>query len=448
LRVTERNKGSGVFAGRKLNRRDFLKMSGAGLAGAALLGASGCGGGGGGSGEIIFSMGPDTDGSIGKLIDKFNKQNEGGIQATHRQMPADTGQYYDKMRTEFQAASGAIAVIGVDVIWPKQFAPQGWTIDLSDRFPTSEQNKFVPVTIEAASYQDGVYAVPWCSCPDVGLLYYRKDLLDESGISAPPETWDDLKAMAVQVSEEAGVQNGFVFQGSNYEGGVCNALEYIWTHGGDVLDENDNVVIDSPEAAAGLATYNSMITSGAAPEAVANWTETESQANYYNEDAVFTRWWPSLYGGFGDSAMTKLEPDQIGVAPIPVDEPGNPSYSTLGGWQMSINANTDIEDDAWSFIEFMTSAQSIKERTMIGGYMPSRKELFADKEIAEATPVVKLADTILLNNGKPRPVTEFYGDMSLEMSEQFNAALKGDISPEEAVKTLQTSLGQIMEEAQ
>ena len=62
--------------------------------------------------------------------------------------------------------------------------------------------------------------------------------------------------MALQVSEEAGVQNGFVFQGSNYEGGVCNALEYIWTHGGDVLDENDNVVIDSPEAAAGLATYN------------------------------------------------------------------------------------------------------------------------------------------------------------------------------------------------
>ena len=437
-----------MFAGRKLNRRDFLKMSGAGLAGAALLGTAGCGGGGSGSGKIIFTMGPDTDGSIAKLIDKFNKQNKGKLKATHREMPADTGQYYDKLRTEFQAASGDISVIGTDVIWPKQFAPQNWTMDLSDRFPASEQKKFIPVTIEVAEYEDGIYSVPWCSCPDAGLLYYRKDLLDESGISSPPETWDDLKDMAVQVSEEAGVQNGFVFQGSNYEGGVCNALEYIWTHGGDVLSDvtGGDVVIDSPEAAAGLATYNRMITSGAAPEAVANWTETESSANFYNGDSVFIRYWPSLYGGFGDPATTKIKPEQIGIAPIPVDEPGNPTYSCLGGWEMSIYANTEIEEDAWKFIEFMTSEESIKERVIIGGYDPSRKVLYEDKEIAEATPVVALAKDVLLKNVKSRPVTEYYGDMSLEMAEQFNSALKGDISPEEAVKTLQKSLSQIMEE--
>jgi multiple sugar transport system substrate-binding protein len=448
--MTERNEGSGGFAGRKLNRRDFLKMSGAGLAGAALLGTAGCGGGSGGSGEIIFSMGPDTDGSIAKLIDKFNKQNKGKLKASHREMPADTGQYYDKLRTEFQAASGDISVIGTDVIWPKQFAPQNWTMDLSDRFPASEQNKFIPVTIEVAEYEDGIYSVPWCSCPDAGLLYYRKDLLDESGISSPPETWDDLKDMAVQVSEEAGVQNGFVFQGSNYEGGVCNALEYIWTHGGDVLSDvtGGDVVIDSPEAAAGLATYASMLTSGASPEAVANWTETESSANFYNGDSVFIRYWPSLYGGFGDTATTKIKPEQIGIAPIPVDQPGNPTYSCLGGWMMSINANTDIDDDAWKFIEFMTSEQSQKERVIIGGYDPSRKALYDDPEVAEATPVVKLAKDVLINNVKSRPVTEYYGDMSIEMSEQFNAALKGDISPEEACKTLQKSLSQIMEEAQ
>src|SRR5215218_3423699 len=408
--MTERNEGSGAFAGRKLNRRDFLKMSGAGLAAAALLGASGCGGGGGGgSGEIVFSYGPDVDGSIAKLINKFNKQNKGGVQATFRQMPAATDQYYDKLRTEFQAASGDISVIGVDVIWPKQFAPQGWIIDLSDRFPASEQKKFIPSTIEVASYQDGVYAVPWVSCPDVGLLYYRKDLLDESGISAPPETWDELKEMALQVSEEAGIQNGFIFQGSNYEGGVCNALEYIWTHGGDVLDENDKVVIDSPEAAAGLATYASMLSSGAAPEAVANWTETESSANFYNGDSVFIRYWPSLYGGLGDPATTKLKPEQVGIAPIPVDKPGNPTYSCLGGWQMAIYANTEIEEDAWKFIEFMTSEESQKERVIINGGDPSREAVYDDPDVAKATPVVKLAKDVLLKNVKSRPVTEYYG---------------------------------------
>src|SRR5215213_10026996 len=445
--MTERSEGSGASAGRKLNRRDFLKMGGAGLAGVALLGTAGCGGGGSGSGKIIFTMGPDTDGSIAKLIKKFNEQNKGKLEAVHRQMPSSTTQYYDKIRTEFQAGTSDVSVIGTDVIWPKQFAPQNWTMDLSDRFPASEQQKFIAVTTQVAEYEGGIYSVPWCSCPDAGLLYFRKDLLEDSGISAPPETWDELKEMAVQVSKDAGIQNGFVFQGSNYEGGVCNALEYIWTHGGDVLDENDNVVIDSPEAAAGLATYNSMITSGAAPEAVANWTETESLANFYNGDSVFIRYWPSAYGGLGDPTQTKLKPEQVGIAPIPVDKPGNPTYSCLGGWEMSIYANTEIEEDAWKFIEFMTSEESQKTRTIIGGYDPSRKALYDDKEIAEATPVVALAKDVLLKNVKSRPVTEYYGDTSLEMAEQFNSALKGDISPEKAVKTLQKSLSQIMEES-
>src|SRR5829696_449727 len=446
--MRERAEGSGVPSGRRLHRREFLKMGGAGLAGAALLGTAGCGGGGSGSGKIIFTMGPDADGSIAKLVNKFNKEKISKLEALHREMPASSNAYYDKLRTEFQAGTSDISVVGVDVIWPKQFAPQNWIMDLSDRFPASAQKEFIPVTISVAEYEDGVFAVPWCSCPDAGLLYYRKDLLDDSGIPSPPETWSELEEMALQVSKEAGVQNGFVFQGSNYEGGVCNALEYIWTHGGNVIDDDENVVIDSPEAAAGLATYNRMIESGAAPEAVANWTETESSANFYNGDSVFIRYWPSLYGGFGDTETTKIKPEQIGIAPIPVDKPGNPTYSCLGGWQMAIYANTEIEEDAWKFIEFMTSEESMRERVIIGGYDPSRKALYDDPEIAKATPVVKLAKDVLLKNVKSRPVTEYYGDMSLEMAEQFNSALKGDISPEEAVKTLQESLSQIMEEAQ
>src|SRR5215212_3625106 len=197
--MTETNEGSKTSAGRKLNRRDFLKMSGAGLAGATLLGAAGCGGGGSGSGKIIFTMGPDTDGSIAKLINKFNKQKISDLQAIHREMPASSNAYYDKLRTEFQAGTSDISVVGVDVIWPKQFAPQNWIMDLSDRFPASDQKAFIPVTTSVAKYEGGIYAVPWESCPDAGLLYYRKDLVDQ-----PPETWDELKQMAVQVSEEKG----------------------------------------------------------------------------------------------------------------------------------------------------------------------------------------------------------------------------------------------------
>ena len=444
--MTERNDGSGAFAGRKLNRRDFLKMSGAGLAGAALLGASGCGGGGSGSGNIVFSMGPDDPGkTFTKLIDKFNKQHKGEFQVVHREMPADTGLYFDKLRTEFQAGGGDIDVLGGDVIWPIQFAAQGWVQALPDIFPASEQNKFLPAPINASIYEDGIYAVPWFE--DAGLLYSRVDLLEQAGYSAPPETWDELKEMAVKTAQDTGTKYGFLFQGKNYEGGVCNALEYIRTHGGDVLSNvtSGEVVIDSPEAAAGLETYHSMITSGAAPQAVSNYTETEGDPLFENGESVFFREWPGVYGDIltGDF---KVKHDQVTVSPIPVD-PGNQSSSTLGGWTFMINAQTDLPDEAWEFVKFMSSYESFKFRAINGGYISARKAILDDPEVQEAIPTVKLAKDVLLDYATSRPVTQFYGDMSLEMQSQFNDALTGDVSPQQAVETLQKNLTNIMKQA-
>ena len=444
--MTERNDGSGVRAGRRINRRDFLKISGAGLAGAALLGASGCGGGGGGSGNIIFSMGPDDPGkTYTKLVDKFNEQHKGEFQVTIRTMPSDTGQYFDKIRTEFQAGGGDIDVIGGDVIWPIQFAAQGWVQDLSDNFPEPEQNKFLPAPINASIYEDGIYAVPWFE--DAGLLYSRVDLLEQAGYSAPPKTWDELKEMALKISQDTGTPNGFVFQGKNYEGGVCDALEYIRTHGGDVLSDvtSGEVIIDSPEAAAGLETHNSMITDGVAPKAVANYDETTSEPVFGNGEAVFLRTWPGMYGDLG-SGTYKVKQEQVEVSPIPV-APGNQSSSTLGGWTFMINAQTDMPDEAWEFVKFMTSFESFKYRAVNGGYISARKAILDDPEVQKAIPTVKLAKDVLLDYATSRPVTQFYGDMSLEMQEQFNNALTGDTSPQQACETLQKSLTSIMEQA-
>ena len=50
-------------------------------------------------------------------------------------------------------------------------------------------------------------------------------------------------------------------------------------------------------------------------------------------------------------------------------------------------------------------------------------------------PVVALAKEALQHT-RPRPVSPYYSDMSLEMAEQFNASLTGDMTPEEAARTL------------
>ncbi len=88
------------------------------------------------------------------------------------------------------------------------------------------------------------------------------------------------------MQQDSGTQYGFVFQGVDYEGGVVNALEYIWTSGGNVL-ENDEVVIDSPEARRGLEIEPSMISDGVAPEAVSQYKKQEVGTLFLGDDAVF-----------------------------------------------------------------------------------------------------------------------------------------------------------------
>jgi multiple sugar transport system substrate-binding protein len=429
-----------------MNRRDFLKMSGAGLAGATLLGAAGCGGGGGASGDLILSMGPDDSGTLPDLIDRFNKQHQGEFQVKYREMPSDTGQYFDQLRTEFQAGGGEIDVIGGDVIWPAQFAAQGWIVDFSDRMPESEQKKYLPGPIESLTYDGKIWGVPWYT--DAGMLYYRRDLLEESGISAPPKTWEELKEMALQVSQETGTKYGFVFQGAEYEGGVCNGCEYIYTHGGNVLDPADpsKVVIDSPEAIAGLTTEQSMTEEGVAPQAVSTYTEEETDPAFLNGDAVFARNWPYMYALAGTSDFPDVKPEQIAVAPLPVGDPEPTIASTLGGWNFLVNAASDMQEEAWEFIQFMTAAEQMKYRAVEATLLPTLKSLYDDPEVVEAIPVIELGKEAI-QSARPRPVSPYYGDMSLEMAEQFAAVVKGDASPEQAANTLKNSLENIIEQA-
>lgn len=442
----------GVSAGRGINRRDFLKMGAAGIAGASLLGVAGCGGGGGGSQEggpveFTFAMAPDDSGSREKLIDKFNKQNKGKYKLNYREVPSDTGQYFDQLRTEFQAGQTNIDLIGGDVIWPAQFAANGWILDLTDRFPKDEQTKFLEGPIQANTYEDKIYGIPWYT--DAGMLYYRKDWLDKAGLE-PPKTWTELKDQAKQImDQEDKAKNGFVFQGANYEGGVVDGLEYIWSHGGDVLDGGDasKVIIDSPESVAGLETERSMVDEGISPQAVASYKEPESQGVFLRGDAVFCRNWPYMYAIAGDPEQSQIKQDQIGIAALPSAE-GNDSFSGLGGWNFFINANSDAEkqDAAYAFAEFMTAPEQQKFSALEGSLLPTRKALYEDQEIKDKVPVVALGGEAL-NNSRPRPVSPVYSDMSLKMAEQFSANLKGNTASKKAISTLQSELSDIAEQA-
>jgi multiple sugar transport system substrate-binding protein len=288
--------------------------------------------------------------------------------------------------------------------------------------------------------------MPWYT--DTGLLYYRKDLLKKSGYDSPPKTWDELKQMTRKVRRDSDIKFGFLFQGARSEAGVCDGCEFIWGHGGNVLDPSDptKVLVDSPQAIEGLETERSMITDGISPEAVTVYEETETQGEFLRGDAVFLRNWPYVYALVGDPAESKLKPDQVGVSELPSAD-GKPGNGTVGDQPLYISTSSKNPDAAWKFIEFVTASEQQKFRALEGSYLPTISDLYDDPQIQDTVPVVALAKEALQHT-RPRPVSPYYSDMSLAMQEHFNASLKGDVTPEEAARTLKSELENIIQQGQ
>ena len=78
-------------------------------------------------------------------------------------------------------------------------------------------------------------------------------------------------------------------------------------------------------------------------------------------------------------------------------------------------------------------------------YLPTLKALYEDDEVLATVPILALGKEAI-QSARPRPDSPSYPKMSLEMSEQFNALLRGDASPEQAMSTLQTELANIVEQ--
>ncbi len=403
--------------------------------------------------QIVFSFGPDDSGSLQALIDRFNQEYQGEIEVTWREMPRSTDEYLRQLQSDFLADASDIDVIGADVVWTAELVYNNQVRDLTGRFNSAfNRENFVEAALDSATYRNRIWGVPWFT--DAGLLYYRADLLEQNGFSEPPATWDELSEMANQITQNSDTQYGFVFQGATYEGGVANALEYIWGARGRVLTGNistagtfgqnvtsPNVInIDGTGAAQGLNAARSLVEDGVAPQEVTDFREEDAYEAFLAGDAVFMRNWPFVYGLIEDS---NLSLEQVGVAQLPVVSEGNPTFATLGGWNLMISADSDNVDAAWTFIQFATDPEQQKLRALEGGFLPTLQPLYEDQEITEQVPVVSLGRDAV-ENARVRPVTPFYSAMSQRIAQTFTRVLRGEVDGQEAVSNLQRELQTIL----
>lgn len=409
--------------------------------GLALL-IAGCGSSGsddGGEESLTVGVTNDLMPALKGPVSEWGKKH--GVDVTIREMPADTGAYFDQMRTMLQAGSGEVDLFAGDVSWPAQFASNGWLADLSSAFTPAERKDYFPAFVEANEWEGKLYGIPFFT--DVGLLYYRKDLLAEAGYDKPPETWDELKEMAKQVmAENPSITDGFTFTGARYEGGTLLGNEFIETAGGSVI-EGQKVEADSPQAVDGLETERSMVTEGISPAAVANYEEGDAEAPFLAGRSVFLRNWAYVFGDIANPELSEIKPSQVGVTSVPRASTAIPPVNVGGGWNLYVNAYSGSQKAAVELAKFISSEPQQKHTAETIGYLPTREAVYEDKALIESQPAIAQGRTEIAQTVTP-PKSPYYADMSSVMSEQFNKSLSGATDPADAASAVQGGLESII----
>jgi trehalose/maltose transport system substrate-binding protein len=372
----------------------------------------------GAKGSVTLCVPKDVSGAFHKTVTAFNKE-QSGVTAKLLELPESADEQRNQLIQRSQAKSSECDVEGIDVIWTAEFAGQGWLKDLS---PVIAQRRgdFIPSTVETGHYAGKYWAMPYNS--NAALLYYRTDQ-----VSQAPKTWEDVYKLAAQ-------HKGIAYQGAPYEGLTCDFLELLYSAGGSVLSpDGKSPAIDSAQTRQVLNFMVNGVKTGAASKGVVTEMEEQSRRAFENSQATFMRNWPYAYA-LGQKSKIK---GKFQITTLP-GFAGKPGAGVLGGTNLAISAYSKNAGAALAVVNFFTSKTG--QRLIGEGATPPSTT--AAYQVPSVRKAIGLPDAIqkAVAQAKPRPVSPVYPQISQAIYNNVSAALGGRMSPETAVKNMDSQM--------
>lgn len=390
--------------------------------------------------EIVFSIGAGTEEirCIKTLIEKFEGENP-AIKVTLNVLPAPTDQQHHYYVTTFGAKNKNVDVIRIDTIWVAEFASAGWLESLGKYIDKEDRASFISVTEKTNVFQGTLYAIPWNA--NIGLLYYRKDLLEKYNVK-PPETWEELIEICAKISASESIY-GYLWQGKQYEGLVCNFIEFTGSNNGGIIDDTGRIIVDSEQNKMALDLMHDLIWKyRVSPQNTHSELMEESSRHLFQQGkGLFLRNWTYVWKLCQEDPSMK---GKVGVSQLPEISDGKPA-AVYGGWHLAINSKSEKKKQAWQLIEFLTSNKVQKELAMNLSWIPSRKALYKDPELLEKLPFLPIVE-LALKDVQIRPNLPYYQWVSDVLQKHINKVLANQTSSDVALRTMNAKLEGIKSE--
>lgn len=238
---------------------------------------------------------------------------------------------------------------GPDLIWGLYSTPHLFPDKLVDMTDVADYlgGKYGGWVDSAVKY--GTSGDKWISIPiayNGNMINYRKSMVEAAGFSSFPETTDDfLKLM--QALKANNTPGGMALGHASGDG---NAWVHwaLWSHNAALVDENDKVAIDTPEAV-DACNYAKALAETFVP-GTASWTDANNNKAFLAEEISLTNNGISIYAKAVADDMSIAE--DIDHAAWPIGPAGKPTEFHIC-YPMMLFQYSDYPNAAKAFVTFV-----------------------------------------------------------------------------------------------
>ncbi len=360
----------------------------------------------------------DESKTLKEIIADYEVKNP-TIKVELQQVPFSDAQ--NKYKTVAQAKD-APDIFRSEIAWTAEFASLGYLMAIDMYMTDNYRSKFLPAPLKYNYYDKHYWGVPQVT--DCLALMYNKKIFKDAGLEVP-KTSEELITIGKKLTNVEANKYGFFYRGDPYW-----FLPFLWSFGGGMVSENDDILINSDDSVKALEYLIDLrIKEKVLPQVV------DFANDYDNQQSGFKtgRYAMIVNGPWSSSDILSGEefknPLNLGITRIPAGKNG--FASPAGGHNYVIAANTKHLEETWKLVDFLTEPQNQSKFAIRNNLLPTRLATYDLPEVKKNTVISDFK--YVLEASTNRPVIPEGGALFVDMKQPYQAALLGEKTPKAAL---------------
>jgi multiple sugar transport system substrate-binding protein len=356
---------------------------------------------------------------------------------------------YSKLVNAFKANDSTYDLIMMDDPWMPKFGTDGSLSDLGAMGVTQDPD------IAQVVWDVGTWPPPRGPVPpsekskpkqllgvtivgNVEMFMYRSDLTPTA-----PATYADVLTNA-KAQNKPGTMTGYIIRGKATNPVVADFLPILWSQGGDVFDENWNVVLDNAASKAAIAFLVNDL-KGVAQTDPGSTDASDRDKIMANGQGYASSVWPGEIGtAVLDPAVTKVA-GKVAFIPIPKGTSGK-GVGMMGNWLLGVPKASKNQQAAADFVKWMLQKDTQMTYAQNKG-IPSRTSVLKDPSLTAANPYFPVLADALQAPPNWRPRTDQWNAVETIIGTHLNKALTGGETADQAATGAAAEIRTLMKAA-